>query len=194
MNAGVSNIFNAYCIYSEVQIMTWESFLSISANIAEVIMAGVALFSFFKNIKLTKQNIALTEQSINLTSRYNEMVNTQTLTAQGALETQIRNAINESNHEIIMVALEKQKYQDVEKRDKTLMSALELSEENYRNAYEDACAKYLDSKVDRDRFEKMYKSDIRKLVESDAHKKYYADIQSPYSNTRRVYEEWFKRT
>ncbi len=185
----------------------WESFkdiLNVLANIAEVIMAGVALFSFLKNIKLTKQNIALTEQSINLTSRYNEMVNTQTLTAQGALETQIRNVINESNHERIMIALEKLKYLDEdnedaeskikEKRKRILTVALELSEENYRNAYEDACAKYLDGKVDRDRFEKMYKSDIRRLVESEPHKKYYATNQSPYSNTLRVYNEWFKRT
>ena len=192
--------------------MTWweafKDFVGFLANIAEVFMAGVALFSFLKNIKLTKQNIALTEQSINLTTRYNEMVNTQTLTAQGALETQIRNAISESNHERITIALEKLKYLDEEvdeectesakkakeKRKKILTVALELSEENYRNAYEDACAKYLDGKVDRDRFEKMYKGDIKRLVESEPHKKYYADIQSPYSNTRRVYEEWFKRT
>lgn len=177
--------------------MTWEActnFVDFLANIATVFMAGVALFSFRKNIELTKQNIKLTEQSINLTSRYNEMVNTQTLTAQGALETQIRNAITETNHEKIMVALEKQKHKGEEQRDKILNAALELSEENYRNAYEDACAKYLDGKIDKDRFEKMYKTEIKKLVETEPHKQHYADIQSPYSNTRRVYEEWFKRT
>ena len=192
----------------------WESFkdiISFLADIAAVFMAGVALFSYFKNIELTKQNISLTEQSINLTSLYNEMVNTQTLTAQGALETQIRNTITEANHEKIMVALEKLKYLDEggedgegaknkeakeakEKRNKIFTVALELSEENYRNAYEDACAKYLDGKVDRDRFEKMYKTEIRKLVENEPHKQYYATNQSPYSNTLRVYNEWFKRT
>lgn len=175
----------------------WESFkdiISFLADIAAVFMAGVALFSYFKNIELTKQNISLTEQSINLTSRYNEMVNTQTLTAQGALETQIRNTITEANHEIIMVALEKQKHKSEEQRDKILTTALELAEENYRNAYEDACAKYLDGKIDKDRFEKMYKTEIKNLVEKEPHKEHYADIQSPYSNTKRVYAEWFKKT
>ena len=44
-----------------------------------------------------------------LTIQYNSMVNVQTLTAQGALETQIRSAISEVTHDIVTLAVEVEK-------------------------------------------------------------------------------------
>src|SRR5574343_658667 len=40
--------------------------------------------------------------------------------------------------------------------------------ENNLNAYEEACAKYLDGKADRNRFKKSYKKEIKQLVEMAA--------------------------
>lgn len=48
-----------------------------------------------------------------LTVQYNTMVHTQTLTAQGALETQIRSAIAAVTHDIVALAVEIEKNQKV---------------------------------------------------------------------------------
>ena len=69
-----------------------------------------------------------------LQGKYNEMTKTQTSTAQGAIETQVRNSISDATKEVLHYATEVEK-----------------------NAYEDACAKYLDRKIDVERFEKIYK-------------------------------------
>ena len=72
----------------------------------------------------------------------------------------------------------------------TLKNQLKALDEDVLNAYDEACAKYIDKKVDRERFEKMYMHEIRQLVEFDdfAHK--YNCIQSRYNATKRVYDEW----
>ena len=72
----------------------------------------------------------------------------------------------------------------------TLKNQLKALDEDVLNAYDEACAKYIDKKVDRERFKKMYMHEIRQLVESDdfAHK--YNCIQSRYNATKRVYDEW----
>lgn len=124
-----------------------------------------------------------------LTIQYNSMVNVQTLTAQGALETQIRSAISEVTHDIVTLAVEVEKNPE----SKMLQFAYSAAEESYRNAYEDACGKYLDGKIDKERFEKMYQREIRRLVEEEPHKDYYAGLQTPYASTAAVYKEWYSK-
>lgn len=62
--------------------------------------------------------------------------------------------------------------------------------ENNINAYEDACAKYLDKKVDQTRFEKLYKAEIRQLVESDNLREYFDGVTSKYKAVLKVYNQW----
>lgn len=126
---------------------------------------------------------------IMLTTQYNSMVNTQTLTAQGALETQIRSAISEVTHDIVTLAVEIEK----NPTSKMLQSAYYAAEEIYRNTYEDACGKYLDGKIDKERFKKMYQREIRRLVEEEPHKEYYSGLQTPYASTAAVYKEWYSQ-
>lgn len=64
----------------------------------------------------------------------------------------------------------------------------------YRNAYEDACAKYLDRKIDVERFEKMYKQEINKLVNDPQQKEFYATNQTTYASTVAVYKKWFSQS
>ena len=68
------------------------------------------------------------------------------------------------------------------------------AEEMYRNAYEDACAKYLDKKIDVERFEKMYKQEIYKLVNDPQQKEFYATNQTTYASTVAVYKNWFSQS
>ena len=58
------------------------------------------------------------------------------------------------------------------------------------NYYDSACSKYADGKVDKVRFKKTYKVEIRQLVESDDLKEYFDPLTSSYKPILNVYSEW----
>ena len=126
---------------------------------------------------------------IRFQGKYNESAKTQTLTAQGAIETQIRNSISDASKEVRHCAIDVEKHP----QNKVIMQAYLCAEEMYRNAYEDACAKYIDGKIDKERFEKMYKQEIYKLVNDEKQAEYYSKNQTPYSSTVAVYKQWFSQ-
>ena len=117
------------------------------------------------------------------------MTDIQTLTAQGALESQLRAVISDSYQRIADMAVTLHQDPGNEDLQKIYLSLEEL----YRNAYEDACAKYIDNKVDRDRFKTMYFSEIKRLVDNEPHSIVYATNRSLYKSTLKVYEEWFHK-
>lgn len=82
---------------------------------------------------------------------------------------------------------------DMKKTD--LFSALnanvETNEEILLNAYEEACAKYLDNKVHRERFRKNYHRQIAKLVELDIYDDKLTKPSSQYKCILRVYNQWY---
>lgn len=71
-----------------------------------------------------------------------------------------------------------------------LKISLEAAIENNLNAYEEACAKYLDKKVDRKRFEKSYRVEIRQLVEDKNLGKRFDGVTSRYKAILKVYRMW----
>lgn len=143
------------------------------SNILSIFSFIVSVINVFMYIKLTNQ--------------YNNMFSTQTLTAQGAFETQIRSLISDATKELTHYAVELQK----DPHNKILQQAYFTAEEQYRNAYEEACGKYIDGKIDKIRFEKLYKQEIYKLVNDENQKEYYATNQSKYASTISVYKKWF---
>ena len=146
----------------------------------DMIIAGLALLVSVINVVLY----------FRLQGKYNEMTKTQMLTAQGAVETQVRNSISDANKEVLHYATEVEKNPS----SKVTQQAYFSAEEMYRNAYEDACAKYLDRKIDVERFEKMYKQEIYKLVNDPQQKEFYATNQTTYASTVAVYKNWFSQS
>lgn len=146
-------------------------------DIIELIVSILALIGAVVNIVL----YAI------LTSKYNNMVKTQTLTAQGALETQIRSAISDATKHMTDMALKLK----AEPENELAQNVYFSSEEQLRNAYEDACAKYLDGKIDKDRFKKMYQFEIQRMVQDETQKEFYDTVTTPYASTIAVYKEWF---
>lgn len=67
---------------------------------------------------------------------------------------------------------------------------LESAIENNINAYEDACSKYLDKRIDRKRFKKSYHTEIRQLVESKRLEEYFNPVSSKFRAILKVYDEW----
>lgn len=171
----------ATCNCPSISIADW-----ISIVIGFVALV-VALLNFLKYRELQKENNNLQKSSNNLQEKYNEMVKTQTLSAQGSLETQVRSAISDAYKQVADMAVILQSDPGNEK----LQELYKGTEEVYRNAYEDACAKYLDDKIDKERFRTMFLSEIRRLVEEEPHCKAYATNQSMYDCTLKVYNEWF---
>jgi hypothetical protein len=65
--------------------------------------------------------------------------------------------------------------------------------EDNLNAYEDACAKYVDGKIDKDRFKKMYIEEIRNIcVQKDGpvHSFMHPEGSSKFQAIWKVYREW----
>lgn len=169
----VTQTENIICGCTTVSVTDW-----ISIGIAFIALILSAL-NYYKYKTLQKE-------SNNLQKKYNEMVNTQTLTAQGALETQVRATISEAYKQVVDMAVILQK----EPGNVELQRIYRSTEEVYRNAYEDACAKYIDGKIDKERFKKMYLGEILRLVEEEPHREAYATNQTTYDCTLKVYNEW----
>lgn len=149
--------------------------IDIISLLIAVISFGFSIFCWAKNRQLEKINIAFVEK--------------QTLIEQGSLETQIRSAIYDATKELARISYDMIKNQNVEE----YTSIFKTLDELYRNTYEDACAKYLDGKIDKERFKKMYQHEILELVTGDSEKEHYSSNQTKYVSTIAVYKEWFSQ-
>lgn len=112
--------------------------------------------------------------------------------AQGQIELNIHQLINQTKKDVMDVSLIiAEKCYDDEEVKKTLQQALNTANEQNLNAYEEACAKYLDNKVDKERFKKNYYIEIRQLVENNINKDKFDAITSTYKAILEVYQEWY---
>ena len=96
------------------------------------------------------------------------------LTAQGNIELQIRMMITQAKLNVI-------------EHPSKEFSALD---EDLLNAYDEACAKYIDKKVDRERFYKTYMHEIRQLVENEPYNKKFNEKSCKFDAILKVYKEW----
>lgn len=67
---------------------------------------------------------------------------------------------------------------------------LKSAKEQVLSVYEEACAKYIDAKVDKKRFRKTYYTEIKEIVESDEFDEFFK-FGSKYNAVKKVYSEWF---
>ena len=112
--------------------------------------------------------------------------------AQGQIELNIHQLLNQAKKDEMEISiLIAEKCSDNSSEIKSIiLSALNTAIERTLNAYEEACAKYLDGKVDKERFKKNYHIEIRQLVENKNHKKHFDPTTSVYKAILKVYEEW----
>ncbi len=116
----------------------------------------------------------------------NELTKTANEMQMGQVEMQIREMISSARARYQDKVCEMMKYEDEDIK-KALMDA---AHEDFLNAYDEACAKYLDSKVDRLRFKKLYHDEIRQLVTDATNIEKYREPQTKYHATVKVYKEW----
>lgn len=115
----------------------------------------------------------------------NTIAENQKMISQGQIELQIHQMISQTKRDVLDIAL---KVQDG--NSDIVRQAFESARELNLNAYEEACAKYLDGKVDKKRFKKNYHVEIRNLVENDNNKDKFDGVTSKYKCILAVYEEW----
>ena len=140
-----------------------------------VLVSVVALYVSFK---VSQKGNKLASVANDLTKTANDMQMAQ-------VEMQIR--------ELILSA--RNRYEDrvvqfKNDEDELCKAMLESALEGVLNAYDEACAKYLDGKVDKERFKKLYHDEIRQLVDDASTKEKYIEPQTKFHATVKVYTEW----
>ena len=74
---------------------------------------------------------------------------------------------------------------------KILEGSFNQSIEIMLNAYEESCAKYLDKKVDQERFKRSYHRSIRQIVERPDLEEQFNSYTTPYKCILKVYNKWY---
>lgn len=120
--------------------------------------------------------------------------------AMGGLEIALRDSLNNSiinvhTSSVAMIPLlSKQAEDELTTQEAFQLDALkkifDSNVENNLNVYEEACAKYIDNKTDKKRFKKMFRDEIKQLVESKDFDDKFHPHHSKYKAILRVYDEW----
>ena len=111
--------------------------------------------------------------------------NRQKKISQGQVEIQINQMISNTKKELMDISL---LIADGSKD--ILTQAFKSARELNMNAYDEACAKYLDNKVNKERFKRNYCIEIRRLVEDKNNSEFFNPTTSPYRCILKVYNEW----
>lgn len=107
--------------------------------------------------------------------------------AEGEIEISIYQMINQTKKDVLDITLTIAKSSE---NNGILNHALKTARESNFNAYEEACAKYLDNKVDKERFKRNYHLEIRQLVTDENNKDYFDATTSAYRCILKVYNKW----
>lgn len=118
----------------------------------------------------------------------------------GMLELELRNSVENSKTKltdlaVVMAPLKaKEDKGNISEEDKATLDihskSLTSCIQTMLNVYEDACTKYIDSKVDKERFKKSFHIEVRNLLEREEMKEYFDPLTSRYKAILKVYDEW----
>jgi len=154
--------------------------------VISVLSLLLSIVAFCYSFKATKKASAIANDNLNI--QY------------GMIELEVRKAIenatnNINNFAVLMMPLGSKEAKgtitDEEKH--TLVGYMKILKSHIQtmlNNYESACAKYLDCKIDKSRFKKEYKDEIRNLFEDKNSKEYLTPPASKYKAIIKVYDEW----
>lgn len=136
----------------------------------------------------------------NSTSTANKIAQENLKLQNGMAESQITQSIENAKSKINEISMtmvpfvSKEKSQTITKEEENALALyrknLNAAVQTLINTYDSACSKYMDGKVDKDRFKKTYKNEIRKLVENDEFEGYFNPLTSSYKPILNAYSEW----
>lgn len=159
-------------------------------NLAMVILTAlsviVSIIALCISYNAAQKGNTLANAANELTQMANDMQKGQTDMQKGQVEMQIRE----------MISVARNRYEDMaiqlksDTENEIYVAAIDSAQENLLNAYDEACAKYLDAKVDRERFKKLYHDEIRQIVTAEGFAEKYREPQTKFHATNKVYKEW----
>ncbi|MGL5267579.1 MAG: hypothetical protein ACRC9E_15390 [Plesiomonas shigelloides] len=157
--------------------MDTKDIVSIALATISIIISIVALF---KSIKASSSALSVQHASV---------------------ELEIRNAIENAKNNIETLSItfapltvKKRKGTLTEEEEEVLNiheTTLHSMTQSMLNQYDDACAKYLDNKIDKVRFRKTYSTEIKNLVENQHLSEYFNPTTSKYKPILMIYKEWY---
>ena len=147
---------------------------TIMVGISALIVSILALITSKRYNNLVKSQLTMQQE-------YNQLIQAQ-------VEMQISSNITRARtrYEDLILANDDNKTE-------LYLSVLHSAKEEFANAYNEACEKFLDGKVDEIRFTKSYKdtNELRDIVDDTAFKDFYSSMQSKYPATVKVYKDWY---
>lgn len=168
------------------------SALQIIGIIVPIIISIVAIvFSCIASAKANKANI----EANRISSQNVALVAENTRLSNGNMEIQVREMISEARRFLasaIQNTLMSRINSDIAKNPSLVElvdNLLRDAQQDYLNAYEEACMKYIDGKIDKTRFRKTYFEEIRNIVRDKNFKEQF-DFSSTYYAIKQVYDEW----
>ncbi len=118
----------------------------------------------------------------------------------GMIELEVRKSVENASANISSLAVQmaplvsREKTRTITEEDSHTLAGLRKILDAYiqsmLNSYESACGKYLDGKIDKLRFRKEYKDELRNLFKNEHFKKHLAPPDSKYYAIIKVYNEW----
>ncbi len=129
-----------------------------------------------------------------------KLAHENTKLANGMLELEIRSSISDATFRVNEVSMRmnpliaKRKARNISKEEDLELEALnknwKSAIQGMLNTYDEACTKYIDGKIDKERFKKNYHYEIRNLLESEGLKQFFDPHTSRYKAIIKVYNEW----
>lgn len=145
--------------------MNWSEICSIISIFVSFIALGISLFFGNSQKKCNQATIEL------------------------EIHSMISNAKDNLNN-VLLKYVERDK-STLDENDKNIyLQSIEGANESFLNAYEQACAKYLDNKVDKVRFKKNYAEPIRNLIK-DKNNSDKFERSTVYHAIVKVHDEWY---
>lgn len=160
--------------------------MNVIGIVLDAVTIIIAIIAIFISVKANRNS---KEANVN-SERANAL-------ASGEIEISIANSIRETENRVSDIASQIAFLTPDQKQDNSIIETMNYrlgqAQEANLNSYDEACAKYKDNKVDKERFRKNYFHSIKNIVEDeDLNKKYFNSVTSKYECIIYVYNEWHK--
>lgn len=158
--------------------------------VAVALSAIGLLISIISLIKSSKAN-DISKKANEISKEANIFSKDANRLSEGQVELTIHQLISQAKKDISEISIAIADNSDATQRKKLMNNLMNDALEREINAYEEACAKYLDGKVDKERFKRNYCLEIRQLVGNETlHNKFFDAVSSPFKCILKVYKEW----
>ncbi|KUP25790.1 hypothetical protein [Paenibacillus sp. DMB5] len=161
--------------------------------IVSIIGITISAFALLVAFKASKASEKANDEATRLKGYYNGLVERNNQFMSGQTELQLNQTIEETKRHLMNVAFKIADLpESVDDNVKSMLDSLfKAAIESNANAYETACGLYIDDKIDKARFQKLYHIEIRRIIEDASFNNlFHPQDTSKYRAIWRVYKEW----